>query len=120
MHVGEELFSARMAYEAWVAPSLEAAGCVAPRFCGVGTDRSPLIIDAARDVAQLVESEVTPGWRHSLAALLVAPQLGCQASLDGAVGCRVAPRTQKKSRPDLHKGLWCHRHRLPKLEVVHR
>ena len=50
LHAGEELFSARMAYEAWVAPSLEAAGCVAPRFCGVGTDRSPLIIDAARDV----------------------------------------------------------------------
>ena len=86
MHVGEELFSARMAYEAWVAPSLEAAGCVAPRFCGVGTDRSPLIIDAARDVAQLVESEVTPGWRHSPAILLVAPQPGCPASSDGPVG----------------------------------
>ena len=39
-----------MVYEAWVAPSFEAAGCVAPRFCGIGTDRSPLIIDAARDV----------------------------------------------------------------------
>ena len=50
LHAGEELFSARMAYEVWVAPSLEAAGCVAPRFYGVGTDRSPLIIDAARDV----------------------------------------------------------------------
>ena len=48
---GEELFSARMVYEAWVAPSFEAAGCVAPRFCGLGTDRSPLIIDAARDAS---------------------------------------------------------------------
>ena len=38
-----------MVYEAWVAPSFEAAGCMAPRFCGLGTDRSPLIIDAARD-----------------------------------------------------------------------
>ena len=86
MHAGEELFSARMAYEAWVAPSLEAAGCVAPRFCGVGTDRSPLIIDAARDVPQLVESEVPPGWRHSPAILLVAPQLSYPASSDGPVG----------------------------------
>ena len=46
---GEELFSARMAYEAWVAPSFEAALGAAPRFCGVGTDRSPQIIDAALD-----------------------------------------------------------------------
>ena len=76
MHVGEELFSARMAYEAWVAPSLEAAGCVAPRFCGVGTDRSPLIIDAARDVPQLVESQVTVGWRLSSAAQSMPSLLG--------------------------------------------
>lgn len=76
MHAGEELFSARMAYEAWVAPSLEAAGCVAPRFCGVGTDRSPLIIDAARDVPQLVESQVTAGWRRSSAARPMPSLLG--------------------------------------------
>ena len=68
-----------MVYEAWVAPSFEAAGCVAPRFCGIGTDRSPLIIDAARDVTPALSKptawqaapqpgSATARHRHSSAA----------------------------------------------------
>ena len=46
---GEELYTCRMAYEQWVAPTFAQAFGSAPRFHGVGTDRSGTIIEAARD-----------------------------------------------------------------------
>jgi hypothetical protein len=119
MHAGEELFSARMVYDAWVAPTFEATGCVAPRFCGLGTDRSPLIIDAARDVPQLVGSEVTTLG----GATARLTHLGRPVSSDGPIGCWVAPRTRERRRPsrlDLHLELRGHGQPLPQLNKLSR
>lgn len=46
---GEELFTARLAYEQWVVPTFVAVYGFAPAFCGVGTDRSTRILQAAQD-----------------------------------------------------------------------
>ena len=48
---GEELFTIRMCYERWVAPTFAEAIGRAPTFCGLGTDRSAAIVDTAQDVA---------------------------------------------------------------------
>ena len=49
---GEELYTCRMAYDKWVAPTFaHAFGCPAPEFVGVGTDRSGAILDVARSVS---------------------------------------------------------------------
>ena len=44
---GEELFSAKMVYERWVAPTFVDALGKAPRFVGLGTDRSLAIVQTA-------------------------------------------------------------------------
>ena len=78
---GEELFSARMVFATWVAPSF---GAVAPVWSGLGTDRDDSILSTAQDVdcswsvAALADApaEMVEGHMTALPAEAPADPLG--------------------------------------------